>query len=680
MKYLEEVERTGKIPGFNAEQLIAELYRYDGKKPSSRIITTKKGRAALGVLQNIQENHNHSWYREIKIRAKRNPDALAIFYRGKKINFREMFEKADAMAKSMAAMGLTKGDEVPCCVSNTPELIYMMLAASKLGLKLNMFGTHLDKGYMESILNSTSKKLIIMTDENYARIKDTVDKCDFDKKVVFSLADSLPDNPKVCDEYVPDLDRYYRIPNLVPQIKTVDPSIISLDEFMDIGKEYDKPIVDTGKLDTEFLITYTSGSTHKGFPKQIVHSNRSLIVSGTFNDMELSGSPKIPYQRGMCYIHTESNTNLVTCISDNLMKLWSVACEPVYSKNTALDVIRLNSPSMVEMTTSHLVQMAKDYLEAEKRGKKYKFPHLIATFAVGEATSPGEEKFINTVLRKARAGSEVTVKGIRLPFAPLSVGGGDCEHGGIFYNVFNNIKSRINSFRTGKKDLGMSPVVFGVITALKDDGSGHFSECDYDEYGIIVANTATNMVGYKDDKEKTLKKIIRDSSGRDWLSCDVYGYIDKLGNVHQRDRVGSEIFLPNGKVVLPSMIYDVVVEDTKNILSCTVTKVKTDNGDIPIINFELSPLKKKGRRTAIISMNERIKAKLGRILGDNYRLREITNDTSFDLSGSGKRDIVALEQKGLTGTFRVRPKTEIDQTMLNEMIENSRQESSHKVR
>lgn len=658
MRYLEEVEKTGKIPGFNAEQLIMELCKYDQTKPSSRIIRTKKGKAALGILQNIQENHDHSWYHEVKMRASRNWDALAIFYRGKKVSFAEMFDKADQIAKSMAAMGLHEGDEVPCCISNTPELIYIMLAASKLGLKLNLFGTHLDKGYMKSILDDTSKKLIIITDENYASIKDCVNSCGFDNKLVLSLADSLPDNPKLCDEYVPDLEKYYHIPNLVPEIKKNDSEVLSLDEFVEKGRYYNKPIIDNGKLDSEFLITYTSGSTNKGFPKQIIHSNRSLIVSGTFNDMEISGSPKIPYQRGMCYIHTESNTNLVTCISDNLMKLWSVACEPVYSKDTALDVIRLNRPSMIEMTTSHLVQMSKDYLNAEKNGVKYKFPHLIATFAVGEPTSPGEEKLINTVLRKSRAGSEVTVKGVRLPFAPLSVGGGDCEHGGIFYNVFNNIKSKVNTLRTGKKDLGMAPVVFGVMTALKDDGSGHYVECDYDEYGIIVANTATNMVGYKNNKEKTLAKIIRDSQGRDWLSCDVYGYIDKLGNVHQKDRVGSEIFLPNGKVILPSTIADVVLEDTKNILSCTVSKFRTDIGDIPVINFELSPLRQAGRSNAIKSMDRRIKSKLGHILGYNYRFREISSESSFELGGSGKRDVVALENLGLKDTF-VKNETEV---------------------
>jgi len=422
---------------------------------------------------------------------------------------------------------------------------------------------------------------------------------------------------------------------------------------LSLGKNYTGKVVDDNDLNTEFLITYTSGSTKRGFPKQLIHSNRSLIVSGTFNDMELSGSPKIPYQRGMCYIHTESNTNLVTCISDNLMKLWSVACEPEYDRRTALDVIRINRPSMIEMTTSHLIQFAKDYLKAAKSGTKYKFPHLIATFAVGEPTSKGEEKLINTVLRQSRAGSGVKVKGINLPYAPLSVGGGDCEHGGIFYNVFNSVQAKINFLKTRSMDSGMAPVVFGVITALKKDENGNYVECNYDEYGVLVANTATNMVGYKDELEKTKSKIIRDNIGRDWLSCDVYGYIDRAGNVHQKDRINSEIRLENGNVILPSQIADVVLADTKNVLSCTVTKYNDGIKDVPIINFELSPLRIDGREKAISSIVERINSRLGMKIGKEYYLREIPEDTSYSLAGSGKRDIAALEDMGLNRTVKI---------------------------
>lgn len=655
MKFLEEVKKTGRIPSFDLKKELDDmLLKGMIDRPSARMLFyPRKKKLILNVLDDVQKNHNLSWYRELRNRAERDFDAVALFYRGRKITFREMFENADKFARSLKKSGINKGDEIPCCISNSPELIYTMLAASKVGAKLNLFGTHLDKEYLKMILSDTTNKIIIMTDDNYPLLKDNINDCNFEKKLVFSLADSLPEKPEICNEYVKELDKYYHYDNIAKELKIEDNSIILKDEFFKYGDDYKDEVEVSGKLTDDFLVTYTSGSTKRGRPKQIIHTNSSLIVSGTFNDMEISGSPKIPYQRGMCYIHSESNTNLVTCISDSLMKGWSVACEPEYARNKALDVIRLNNPSMIEMTTTHLVQMAKDYLDNYKKGIKYKFPSLIATFSVGEGVTPGEEKLLNKVLRLSRAGSGVTVKGIHVPFAPLSVGGGDCEHGGIFYNVFNAIQAKKDMLITKSKHNGMQPVVFSVVTALKPVEVGKFRECEYGEYGVLVANSATSFAGYKNNLEKTIAKVVSDEDGRDWISCDAYGFIDKAGKVHQKDRVGSEIILGNGYIILPSQIADCVSSDSKNILSCCVTAYHTENGDIPVINYELSPLMKSKKEKVLKSMSDRIKNKYGDILENNLLYREFSNDFKFPEAGSGKRDFGAIENMGLENTFRI---------------------------
>ena len=80
--------------------------------------------------------------------------------------------------------------------------------------------------------------------------------------------------------------------------------------------------------------------------------------------------------------------------------------------------------------------------------------------------SLGEEKFINEFLRKSEAGSGISLNGIKLPYGPLSVGGGDCEHGGIFYTLLKKLQSAINFIKIGKSDYGMVPVPFAVVTAL----------------------------------------------------------------------------------------------------------------------------------------------------------------------------------------------------------------------
>ena len=53
---------------------------------------------------------------------------------------------------ALSNFGLKKGDEVPMCVSNTPELVYLLLACSKLGLKPNIFGADFNKDYIQEII------------------------------------------------------------------------------------------------------------------------------------------------------------------------------------------------------------------------------------------------------------------------------------------------------------------------------------------------------------------------------------------------------------------------------------------------------------------------------------------------------------------------------------------------
>ena len=648
MKFKEEIEKDGLIPTYHVEEEFEELLKTPNK-PSARILKTKLGLKTLAFLRKIQKENNHSWYREIKERSMQNPDKVALFYRANKITYREMFEKADMYAKSMVECGIEKGDEIPCFLANTPELIYVMLAANKIGAVLNLMGTSLNPEYMKEILDKSGNKLLFVTDSFYEDVKEEINTQEYDNMVAISLADSLPEKPEECDEYVPELDSYYHFDNMVPKMKEEN-NFLSVNEFEKLGKNSIIPVVDDNDLDTVFTITYTSGSTRVGHPSQIIHSNRSYVVGGIYNDTNLTGSPSVPEIRGLAHIHSESNTDLVTSISDNLIKRGTVALEPEYDKEKMLDVILLNKPVHLDATTSFLIEAAKQYLIDKKYnedGKSIKFPQMLVTMAVGEGTSPGEEKFLNTFLKKTKAGSNISLSGLKLPYGPLSIGGGDCEHGGIFYTLLKGLQSKINFLKLGKNDYGMVPVPFAVVTALKQLDNGEWEECEYGEPGIIVANSITSMVGYKGDPKKTLSKVIRDRYGRDWLSCDVYGCINKLGNVIVKGRKEDVISLDNGISVPLYYIDEIVCKDSKNILSCTTVKCETESGSVPVINVEFYPGIKKDKGLIIKSLMERCYRHLPEEICDLIKIRIIDYDKSYPLNGSGKRSAAHLKEMQL---------------------------------
>lgn len=655
MKFLEEVDRTGRIPRYRLEDDIDNLcLTYN--KPSARVLHTKIGLKAIALLRKINIENNHSWYKEVNNRALKHLDKVALFYRGNKISYREMFEKADMYSKSLLAMGVEKGDEIATCVSNTPELVYLMLGANRIGVKLNLMGSNLDHDYMTNILKKCSKKVAFISDQNFEAVKDVFSNVQFEKKVAISLSDSLPEHPELCDEYVPELAKYYHYDNHVVSMKNYweNDSVLSTKQFEDFGKDYNKLIIDDNDLDTEFTITYSSGSTFKKFPKRICHSNRSYIIGGIFNDSNLTGSPSVPEIRGMAHIHPDSNTNLVTCISDNLIKGGSVALEPEYSAETALDCLIINNPVHWDATTSFIISAAKQYL-VEKRfhqnGIGRKLRQTLVAMAVGEKCCPGEEKFGDRFLREARAGSNISLNGIKLPYVPMSMGGGDCEHGGIYYTLLAGIQKVSKFFVLGNKEYGLTPVPFAVVTALKINDDGEYEECDYDEMGIIVANSITTMTGYEDDIEKTKSKIIRDKYGRDWVTCDVYGYINKIGNTVIKGRIDDNIITDSGEQIPCFMVDDVVCLDTKNILSCSTVAIQSENGDIPVINIELSPFRIYNEQKILKSLVKRCEKLLPSYISDKMVFRFMSYKKGFPLNSSGKRDLVALENLKLEDTY-----------------------------
>lgn len=651
MEFKKQVVETGKIPTYYVENEEKNLIG-DLNKPSARIYQTKIGLKTIDLLKKIEQYHNHSWYKEIYSRNYNNTKYPALFYRGRKVSYQEMFMHVDEFAKSFSKLGLKKGDEISCCLANTPELVYIMLAANRIGIKLNLFGTNLAPEYLQKIMKNTSSKLFISTDNNYGLIKDSVDKIGFENKLIVSLADSLPENPKLCDEYVEELDDYYHYDNLVPLYKQNDDRIVSVNEFVKYGFDYDKEIIDDNDLNTEFTITYTSGSTSIGYPKQIIHSNRSYIIGGIYNDTNLTGSPSVPEIRGLAHIHSDSNTNLVTCISDNLIKRGTVALEPEYDKKKALDYIILNKPVHLDATTSFLIEVAKKYFkEYKNKGKKLLLPQMLVTMAVGEKTSPGEEKFLNKFLKCVKAGSGISLNGLKLPYAPLSIGGGDCEHGGIYYTLLQGLQRPSKTLKIGNNEFGMIPVPFSTVTALKQLPDGSYTECNYEEMGVIVANSLTSMVGYKDANEKTINKIITDDKGRDWLSCDVYGYINKLGNVVVRGRKEYNIVIDNATI--PAYIFDeIALKDTKNIMSCSTVASELNGETVPVLNVEFSPLKKISDYKALLNLKKRFEHYLPKYIADKIVIRIIDNEKSYPLTGSGKRNIPALKQMDLVNTIK----------------------------
>ncbi|MBO4383480.1 MAG: acyl--CoA ligase [Clostridia bacterium] len=635
-------------------ETMKDLFKGREDLPSYRMFSTKWGDNGIRGLKLIEKEYDRSWYSCIKERwMEKKPKHEMFFYRGNIITRKEAFIIADKVAEALLALGVKKGDEIPCCLSNVPAVALLMLGANKIGAKLNCFGGHYDPKFIKVILGEVCDKVLFVTDDEYEKIAGTVAKSSVKKVVVISLADYLPKDPTKCKEYEEDFDKYYHYDNkAVDYVAKNKKNHMTWFEFLDQSRKFKGKVKDDNGLDTEFLVTYTSGSTRIGFPKREVHRNRSLITVGVFHDPDLCGNPAAQNLRGLALIHTDSDTDLITMISDALFQGWSVAFEPEYERDDFLEYLVVSKPNFCLATTNFLLKAARQYL-IEKRLGSRKMPYLLAMMAVGEGCTKGEERFINTWFRKCHAGWGVNITGpVRLPIVTVGLGGGDTEHGGIYYSLFHRMNEVLKKRELKGQPYGMMPVPYAHCCVLKQNAKGEWEEAGYNENGLIVANSATTMARYKNDWEKTKALVITDKYGIDWVSCNVFGYIDDSGAIHMKDRMGSEVTLENGKVVFPYKLSDVAQEDPENLLSTVVTTTEEDGKTLFIVNFQYSPLRKKHKHDIVRDLDARMKKEFPDI-HDHIRYRRFAERYPFPVTGAGKRNVMEVINMGMDYTFKL---------------------------
>lgn len=576
------------------------------------------------VLKDIQENHNWSLYDEMYDRNKNGLNRVALFYRGTKITYGEMFKKMRLYAEALYAKGIRANMEIPVCMNNTPEFVYLLGAASILGVKLNIFGEEFDKDYITEIINNCNSNIIFISDDKYEHIKDSVKNSKVRDIVMTSLTDSLKNGK---DPYEKFDNEFYKFEDKVEDYKLSNENIESTKEFLSKRVPYVKY---KASLDEKFTTTYSSGSTNSERPKGIVHNNRSYITMGTFHDPNVSGTPSMRNLRVLAQIPTHSNTDVQSCITDSLIQGSTVCLEPIYNKDFFKYSLLINKTEFSCATRSFYVHLSKEVLELRNHGINIKFPFLLAAMSVGEPLSKGEEKLINKILRETHA---------KVPI--ISVAGGDCEHGGIFFIMFRALMNKIKNIPKDEYDILRTYSMVDVVALDEND-----NVLENGKTGRLYAYSPTNMVEYRDNEEAT-KKAFKTINGKKYLDCSVYGYISKNDYIHIKGRMNEfSNELPGYAIA------DEILKDTKHILSCEVIPTYDENNNvIYVAHTELQP-GVNATPTLLKSAINRCKIKYRTEVSDNIVFRIRNNEDSFPLTGCGKRDNKSLKDEGLDNCIR----------------------------
>lgn len=595
-------------------------------------------RKVAAALDDIELNRNHSLAVELFERNKEHMEKPALLYRGNEISYKEMFEKAFAYAKSLKEMGYNKGDEIPMCITNTPEFVYLFLATSFIGATANIVGEWFDKDYLKEILNNTKSKNIFIDDISYSAIKDSINESEIENIVCFSLTDSLKDkNGKKVNPHSIIDDMFVPIENHTEEIKKdYNGNVIDVKSFEGIGKNYTGKVVENVDLNDLCSITYTSGTTSPGHPKGVKQSNRSYITLSRFKESDVSGMPTMKNMKILGHIPTYTHMELSCALSDTLYCNCTLALEPFYNKDFFPYSLIINKPNFVPASAGFWGNLCK-LLEFDDAWKDVNLPFLMIPTVTGEACSIGEEKFFNATSRKHKFGTEK----LPFPLAPVtfSIGGGTTESSGIFVTLFKALQEKKLNHLIRKESLGLTPHKFAEIDVLDEKGNS----CKINEPGRLVANSPCEMIGYTDD-ELNKHTHVQDASGKTWLDLTTYSYKDRTGRIKMKGRMNSYLTLSDGSKVPYYLIEDSVLKDTKNVMSCSTVNDEENN---LICHIEFQPHKKKSEDAARKSVIERIDSDFNDEVKDKLYIRFRDNKESFPLDPSGKRSISTLKKVGI---------------------------------
>ena len=605
------------------------VFKYSEKLPNK----SKK------VLDSIEKNNNNSWALFMFERnlSSKSMNKNAIQYRGNQITYKEMYLKVFEYCKSLKALGVKKGDQIPVCISNVPEYIYLLLACNFVGATIHLVGSWFNKDYLKKIINDTNSKIMFISEDNYSKISDCINESNIETQVLISLEDSLkrdvygkPYNPyqKIEGELHDFSSKYLEIK------ETSSKKIISQEEFLKNGINYNGNVFENVGLDDIATITYTSGTTEKGCPKGVMHTNRVYITVSRFKLSDVSGMPEMKDLTTLFEIPVYSHTN-ISNVADTLFCNCTYISEPFNETSFFPTSLLINKPNYCQSPIGRWLYLGK---ELDKEGNKnVKFPFLMMADIVGEGCSAGEEKFLNRIAREHKFGT----KKLPFPLAPVTftLGGGTCEGGGLFFTLFHELQEKRLLFYGKEYSLGLLPVKMAEYEILNKDGD----YCDINEPGLLVVNSPANMAGYTNENLND-SAYIYDKYGKKWINMGTLSYKSdpKFKSIKMKSRANDYVILQDGTLFPTFKIEESISKDTKNIMSCVVVKM---DDNTYVCHIEKQPNSKKDIKNILTACALRLKKDLPKEIYERIWFRIRSFEEGFPIAESGKRDYSYLKNE-----------------------------------
>ena len=547
----------------------------------------------------VDEYPDGSFYNHFKTNSEKYPNLTAIEFQSKKYTYKQLIQNIDKTAIALVAMGVKKGDCISIVCPNTPQAIFMLYAANRIGAVANMIHPLLSANEIQQFIENTNSVAILTLDMIYpkfAKIKWQIDKQP--KFILARIADALPLYAKP----------FYSLKNKLNLTFNTEHDIVYWNDFINNGEQLSLVMPeDDGKADDVAVILYSGGSS--GVPKGVMITNLN-INSLAIHTYDIGGIENVVGKKSLAVMPIFHGFGLVICVHAMLSLGFHVYLLPKYDFNECSKLIFKKKINCI-----YGVPGLFEALIRSKYIDKADLSFMELLVCGGDKLPEKLQRRVNRVLKNG--GANVVLR--------EAYGQTECVAGCSINPKFD---TRIGSVGIAYPDVYFKIVKPGTQEELPDGEDGE----------LCVAGPLV-MKGYYKNEEATAKALQQHADGKIWLHTGDMFTKDKDGYIYFRQR-NSRMIICGGYNVYATQVEEAINSCPAVLQSCVVGMKDRIYGQKIIAFVVLN-----SNNADKIAVKEKILECCRNNLSEYSIPHEFIYRDSLPVTNMGKTDYLSLEKE-----------------------------------
>ena len=477
----------------------------------------------------IPEYPTYSFYEHLRKNSLQYPGLCALEFQGNKYTYRQLIKNIEDVATALVSYGIKKDDYISVVCPNTPQALFVIYAANRIGAVANMIHPLLSANEIQKLVEDTNSVAIVTLDMIYpkfAKIKWNSDKPP--KTILARIVDALPVYAKPI----------YALKNKLTLNFNPEHDIIYWNDFIAYGKRHnpDMPI-DNGKADDTAVILYSGGSS--GTPKGVMITNLN-INSLALHTYDIGGIEDVVGKKSLALMPIFHGFGLVICVHAMLSLGFHVYLLPKYDFNECSKLIfkkKINCIYGVPGLYEALIR--SEYID----NADLSFMQLLV--CGGDKLPEKLQLRVNKMLKKG--GADIVLR--------EAYGQTECVAGCSINPKFDT--------RIGSAGMAYPDVYFKIVKPNTQE------ELPDGEDGELCVSGPLVMKGYYKNSEATEKALQKHSDGKIWLHTGDMFCKDRDGYIYFRQR-NSRMIICGGYNVYATQVEEAIDACPAVAQSCVV--------------------------------------------------------------------------------------------------------------